>query len=228
MSYYKNGKPIEPTQSTYSNPYESNPYKSSITTDQYGLPIIKPPPPPKQRHPLRWIIIIAVVLIIIGASLYIGYAIGHVGNSHNTSISTVSPTARNVKTPMPATPTTQTSPSSILTASVLYNDFANANLPVASPSEISDQWWSSVDESYYPLQGGVQFTDTRSNALLQIAVFNSAQAATTDVQDATRSPDGWAAQTIQVNTCVLFSNEGPINIQYYKPIMQKYCSQAIA
>jgi hypothetical protein len=94
---------------------------------------------------------------------------------------------------------------------------------VASPTKIDNSWWLSIGESYYPARGGVQFTDTNSNTLLQIAVFNTAQAATTDAQEATSSPSGWTAQYIQVNTCILFSATGPVDIQYFKPTMQAYC-----
>lgn len=119
--------------------------------------------------------------------------------------------------------TEQTIPSSTLTANELYQDFVNAYLPVANPTEIDNSWWLSIGESYYPGRGGVQFTDTDYNSLLQIAVFNTAQAATTDAQEATSYPNGWAAQYIEINTCVLFSTEGPIDIQYFRQTMQTYC-----
>jgi hypothetical protein len=231
-------QPIEPTKPAYNNPYNYNPYESSPGANTYGLPNVGPPPPPKQRRTPKWTIIIAIILTVIGSSLYIGYAIGKGGNSRSTrnialtktskdANPTISPTATATKRLTSSTsqtpPTIQAIPSSMLTADALYTDFANANLPVASPTEISNQWWASVGETYYPLKGGVQFTDTGTNTVLQVAVFNSAQGATTDVQDATSSPNGWATQTIQVNTCVLFSNEGPVDIQYYKPTMQTYC-----
>jgi hypothetical protein len=109
-----------------------------------------------------------------------------------TSTIAITPTAI-----ITTTPTALTIPSSTLTANDLYGDFVNAHLPVASPTKIDNSWWLSIGESYYPARGGVQFTDTNSNTLLQIAVFNTAQAATTDAQEATSSPSGWTAQYIQ-------------------------------
>ena len=242
MSQYKDDRQIEPTQPVYNSPYSDNPYELTEATNEYGIPLIAPPPPEpqKKRHTLRWTIIIVMVVLIIAASSFVAYLFGHTYERQ----STVTPQLKYTQTAVTAdvtakasaavssttptvtisiTPTVQTIPSSTLTADELYQHFENAYLPVASPTEIDGSWWLSMGENFYPAKGGVQFTDTNSNSLLQIAIFNTTQAAATDIQQATSSPNGWAAQYIQVNTCVLFSAEGPINIQYYKATMQTYC-----
>lgn len=122
------------------------------------------------------------------------------------------------------TPTTiPTIQPSQLTAQILYEDFIRAGLPVTSPVTIDNNWWLSMGESYYPTYGSVQFTDSRNGEAIELGVFAHADAANEDAQQATSYPTGWAAQYLLVNTCLILTVEGPVNIQYYKPAMQQFC-----
>lgn len=80
-----------------------------------------------------------------------------------------------------------------------------------------------MGESYYPTYGSVQFTDSRNGEAIELGVFAHADAANEDAQQATSYPTGWAAQYLLVNTCLILTVEGPVNIQYYKPAMQQFC-----
>lgn len=73
----------EPTQSAYSNPYDTTQW-----SDPYGIPIIPPPPPHERKWGLVHTVIVATVIVTVAAAIS-GYVLfggsQPVRGQHNTS-----------------------------------------------------------------------------------------------------------------------------------------------
>lgn len=201
----------EPTISD--NPYSYSPY------DLQNVP--PPPKPPHVKNKTVFtLVIIIVVLLVVMSGLVLSFI--HVSNGKSpmnlhTPTRTVShPTPTITATPIPS-PTLATIPPTSVTADQMYYAFVASGISATNPIEVDHSFWLQCC-TYYPAHGSVQFTEEVNGNTLIIAVFNNSQDATLIA-----SQQQWAAQYIQVDMCLLLSQEGPVTISYYKPVMQKYC-----
>lgn len=205
-----------------------NPYEDTIS---HGIPPIPPPPPRAKRNWGRSIAVIGLVLLLVVALGITGLVSYYVGKTTGASGSTPtphrsSPVLFQTPTHLQQTPTSQptiaveTPTSNVgattVTADELYNAFIASSISATNPIEMDTSFWQCC--SYYPAHGSVQFTETVDNNTLIIAVFNNAHDASL-----VAAQQQWAAQYIQVDMCLLLSLEGPPDISYYKPVMQRYC-----
>jgi hypothetical protein len=204
--------PYEPTQQAYHNPYDIYPY-----TD---LPPVPPPPPKKRRHIVAIATVVTVIAILLAWPVYAlvtrSISTKSTPIAHVTSVPTATATKYPTPTPYPKdTPTII--PTTSVTADELYNAFLSSYISVTNPTAMDHSFWLHCC-SFYPAHGSVHLNETVDYNTLIIAVFNNEQDARLIA-----SQQQWAAQYIQVDMCLLLSLEGPVDISYYRPVMEQYC-----
>ena len=206
------------TQRGY-NPYES-------TGPYYGVPPL-PPPPPRKRNIGKIVTIAGVILLLlvgISTTIFVAFEAGHFSAIQPTPIPTHAlkpthiPTLTQAPTIIIETPTPTPMPTiqtAVPSADELYQAFVASNL-ATNPIEVDHSFWLNCC-TYYPAHGSIQFTGIGGDTLI-IGVFNNAEDASL-----VASQQQWGAQYIQVDMCLLLSYWGPVDISYYKPVMQQYC-----
>ncbi len=214
---------MEPTKPASEYPYNyavSNPYKDTVKSDIYGIPIL-PPPPPVKRNWWKTVAIIEATIILC-ISLFFSYSIIVQKVSGSDKINKA--VSASTRQSMVLTSTSQ--PIASYTALTLLKMFiANVNHTGASSAKVNDNWQCCT---YVPTRGAYVWCDSCSDGpgaayYVDIAVFSSDLQAVTDENELLNKGYG----TNVVNNCLLSYDvelSGSYVTEQYIQIMRYVCT----